>query len=227
MSSRVIMSRGTTPFVLVTCPSTKPRRARPLLLSLCRINSSARFPIMTTRTLLVALSNLRYVDDRARTDASLSHRAVPPLLVLRAFVVPRPLVGRLDVSLLLPRPPPPPLPDRWAPRGIVASRRPHGRPRRGRNWAYIASFPLIEICGNLMWKFKKLENRASLGDGGYLRQFRIKQCGRGVYGELKACSFRPSLRSIAPQRQNKRGPAKSCGTRNGLFFFVGRKVVFD
>ena len=73
---------------------------------------------MTPRTLLVALSYLRYSDGRGGTDASLSHQ--PPLLVLRAFVVPRPLVGRLDVSLLLPRPRPPPLPDRRAPGGIVA-----------------------------------------------------------------------------------------------------------
>lgn len=38
-----------------------------------------------------------------------------------------------------------------------------------------------------MWKSKKLQKRASFGDGGYLRQFRIKQCFWGVYGELKAC----------------------------------------
>mmetsp|Transcript_2484 Transcript_2484/g.5037 ORF Transcript_2484/g.5037 Transcript_2484/m.5037 type:complete len:268 (+) Transcript_2484:271-1074(+) len=156
MSSRVILSRGATPFVLVTNPSTKPRCARPPLLSLCRINSSARLPIMTPRTLLVALSNLRYSDGRGGTDASLSHRPVPPLLVLRAFVAPRPLAGRLDVSLLRPRPPPPPLPDRRAPWGIVAFTSTAWQAETGRNWAYIASSALIEICGNLMWKFKKL-----------------------------------------------------------------------
>ena len=172
--------------------------------------------------MLLALSNWRYSDGRGGTDASLSHRPVPPLLVLRAFVAPRPLA-----ALLLPRPPPPPLPDRRAPWGIVAFTSTAWQAGTGRNWAYIATFPLIEICGNLMWKFKKLEKRASFGDGGYLRQFRIKQCGRGVYGELKACSFHPSLRSIAPQPWNERGPAKSCDTRNGHFFFVARKVVFD
>ncbi|EJK54935.1 hypothetical protein THAOC_25390, partial [Thalassiosira oceanica] len=115
-------------------------------------------PIMTPRTLLVALSNLRYSDGRGGTDASLSisHLPVPPLLFLRAFVAPRPLAGRIDVSLLRPRPPPPPLPDRRAPWGIVAFTSTAWQAETGRNWAYIASSALIEICGNLMWKFKKL-----------------------------------------------------------------------
>ncbi|EJK55754.1 hypothetical protein THAOC_24477 [Thalassiosira oceanica] len=98
------------------------------------------------------MSNLRYSDGRGGIDASLSHRPVPPLLVLRAFVAPRPLAGRLDVSLLRPRPPPPPFPDRRAPWGIVAFTSTAWQAETGRNWAYIASSALIEIveilCGN-------------------------------------------------------------------------------
>ena len=110
-ASRVILSRVATPFILVTCPSTKPRRALPMV------------AVFVPNELVgqasdIACSTVERYSDGAKHEPTISSRIGPCRrcpLVLHAFVEPRPLVGRLDVSLLLPRPPPPPLPDRWAP----------------------------------------------------------------------------------------------------------------